>query len=203
MKKPSKVEKPVAPKSGRIIGYARVSTADQKLDLQEDALKKFFCDKIYTDKISGAEWKRDGLTAALGNLKEGDTFVVWKLDRLGRSMVEVIETVRAIQARGVNFISCTESIDTKTAMGRFCFNILAGLAELEREIISERTSAGMQAAIRQGKKMGPKFKISSEVMDRVYKTYKAGATVRENAIKNEVSKSTVARVIKEMSNGGF
>src|SRR3954468_12402149 len=117
-----------------LIGYARVSTEDQNLDLQRDALKKAGCEEIYTDKVSGTKARRPGLEQALSHLRAGDTLVVWRLDRLGRSLRHLIDTVTELQERGIGFKSVTETIDTTTSGGKLIFNIFASLAEFEREI---------------------------------------------------------------------
>ena len=129
-----------------LIGYARVSTQDQTLDLQKDALHKAGCQKIFTDIASGAKQERKGLEDALSHAREGDIFVVWRLDRLGRSITHLIETVSGLATRGVGFKSLTENIDTTTSGGKLVFHIFGALAEFERDIIRERTNAGLQAA---------------------------------------------------------
>src|SRR5215208_2915808 len=136
------------------IGYARVSTHDQTLDLQKDVLEKAGCEKIFTDQVSGTKAERKGLTEALSHLREGDTLVVWRLDRLGRSLRHLIDTITALQERGVGFKSLTENIDTTTSGGRLVFNIFGSLAEFEREIIKERTQAGLEAARSRGRTGG-------------------------------------------------
>jgi DNA invertase Pin-like site-specific DNA recombinase len=146
------------------IGYARVSTDDQNLDLQRDALQKAGCEQIYTDRVSGTKAERKGLTDALSHLRAGDTLVVWRLDRLGRSLRHLIDTVTDLQEEGVEFKSITEAIDTTTSGGRLVFNIFASLAEFEREIIRERTKAGLTAARSRGKSGGrPKALTEKQV----------------------------------------
>jgi len=137
-----------------LIGYARVSTEDQKLDLQLDALKQAGCEKLFNDVASGARSQRGGLDDALAYARDGDVLVVWKLDRLGRSLQHLIETVTALQARGVEFRSLQENIDTTTPGGKLIFHIFGALAEFERELIRERTNAGLRAARARGKKGG-------------------------------------------------
>jgi DNA invertase Pin-like site-specific DNA recombinase len=144
-----------------LIGYARISTDDQNLDLQRDALKKAGCEQIYTDRVSGTKANRPGLTEALSHLRSGDILVVWRLDRLGRSLRHLIDTITELQERGVGFKSLTENIDTTTSGGRLVFNIFASLAEFEREIIRERTQAGLTAARARGK-LGGRPKALSE-----------------------------------------
>src|SRR6266576_4771643 len=134
-----------------LIGYARVSTLEQTLDLQKDALTKADCSKILTDTISGAKEERKGLEEALAFLREGDTLVVWRLDRLGRSLKHVLETITTLNKRKIGFRSLTESIDTTTSNGRLIFNIFASLAEFERDLIRERTKAGLAAARARGR----------------------------------------------------
>jgi DNA invertase Pin-like site-specific DNA recombinase len=147
-----------------LIGYARVSTHDQILSLQKDALEKAGCEKIFTDMVSGTKAERKGLTEALSHLREGDTLVVWRLDRLGRSLRHLIDTVTELNARGVEFKSLQENIDTTTSGGKLVFHIFGALAEFEREIIKERTRAGLTSARSRGKVGGrPKALSAKEV----------------------------------------
>jgi DNA invertase Pin-like site-specific DNA recombinase len=148
-----------------LIGYARVSTDDQNLDLQRDALEKAGCEQIFTDRVSGTKDNRPGLSDALSHLRSSDTLVVWRLDRLGRSLTHLIATVTALQERGVGFKSLTESIDTTTSGGRLVFNIFASLAEFEREIIRERTKAGLQAARARGRQGGRPKKLTKKQIE--------------------------------------
>src|SRR3954467_10501673 len=141
-------------KAGMLVGYARVSTEDQNLDLQRDALTRAGCERIFTDVASGAKDDRTGLAGALAFLRPGDTLVVWKLDRLGRSLKHLIETVTALQARKIGFRSPQESIDTTTSGGKLIFHVFGALAEFERDLIRERTQAGLQAARARGRKGG-------------------------------------------------
>ena len=147
-----------------LIGYARVSTLDQNLDLQSDALNGAGCDEIFSDVASGAKDKRPGLDRALERLREGDTLIVWKLDRLGRSMAHLVETVNALGARGVDFHSVNERIETATPSGKFLFHVFAAMAEFERDLIRERTHAGLKAARARGRKGGAKPKLDQEKM---------------------------------------
>ena len=137
-----------------LIGYARVSTQEQTLDLQKDALEKIGCSKIFTDVISGAKADRKGLEEALSYVREGDTIVVWRLDRLGRSLKHLIETITNLNNRKIGFKSVQENIDTTTSGGKLIFHIFGALAEFERDIIRERTNAGLQAARARGRKGG-------------------------------------------------
>jgi DNA invertase Pin-like site-specific DNA recombinase len=144
------------------IGYARVSTSDQNLDLQSRALTEYGCTTIYQEKISGKNTDRPELKKLLKNLKKGDQVVVWKLDRLGRSLRDLVDLVALFNEKEVNFISLHDHIDTTTATGRFTFNIFASLAEFEREIIRERTKAGLDAARARGRKGGRPKGLSPE-----------------------------------------
>jgi DNA invertase Pin-like site-specific DNA recombinase len=146
-----------------LIGYARVSTPDQSLNQQRDALLAAGCDqqRLYTDIASGAKADRPGLEAALHYLRAGDTLVVWKLDRLGRSLTHLIETVHRLDARGVGFKSLQEHIDTTTSGGKLIFHVFAALAEFERDLIGERTKAGLQAARARGRRGGRKPALTS------------------------------------------
>jgi DNA invertase Pin-like site-specific DNA recombinase len=133
------------------IGYARVSTAYQNPDLQEDALQKAGCEKIFRDVASGAVDSRSGLAEAIEYARDGDTLVVWKLDRLGRSLKHLIETVNGLAARKIGFQSLRESMDTTTSGGKLIFHVFGALAEFERELIRERTQAGFSKSISRGK----------------------------------------------------
>ncbi|HSH78244.1 MAG TPA: recombinase family protein [Herpetosiphonaceae bacterium] len=137
-----------------LIGYARVSTSEQHLDLQKDALAAAGCERLFTDTVSGAKGERPGLTAALNECRPGDTLVVWKLDRLGRSLPHLMETVHELGARDVGFKSLQEQLDTTTAGGKLIFHLFAALAEFERDLIRERTQAGLAAARARGRKGG-------------------------------------------------
>jgi len=147
-----------------LIGYARVSTQDQTLHFQRDALEKAGCEKIFTDTVSGTKAERKGLEEAFSHLRAGDTLVVWRLDRLGRSLRHLIDTITALAERGVGFKSLQENIDTTTSGGKLVFHIFGALAEFEREIIKERTQAGLTSARSRGKVGGrPKALTQKEV----------------------------------------
>ena len=137
-----------------VLGYARVSTLDQNLDLQQDALQSTGCAQVFNDTASGAATDRPGLTAALATCRPGDVLVVWKLDRLGRSLPHLVETVRELATRGIGFRSLQEQIDTTTSGGKLIFHIFASLAEFERDLIRERTTAGLAAARARGRQGG-------------------------------------------------
>ncbi len=142
------------------IGYARVSTHEQHLGLQLDALKQAGCERIYEDQVSGTKEQRPGLEQALAALRPGDTLVVWKLDRLGRSIKHLIEVVNSLREQDVAFHSVTEGIDTSTNGGRFVYNIFASLADFERGLIRDRTMAGLAAARARGRKGGRPKKLT-------------------------------------------
>ncbi len=145
-----------------LIGYARVSTFDQNLDLQIDALKKAGCEKIYHDQLSGAKADRPGLTTALAFARKGDTLVVWRLDRLGRSLRHLITTVEEMRSRGIALKSLQDQIDSSTAAGELQFHIFGALAQFERSLIQERTNAGLAAARARGRLGGRPKKLTPE-----------------------------------------
>jgi DNA invertase Pin-like site-specific DNA recombinase len=150
-----------------LIGYARVSTLDQTLALQQDALAAAGCEHIYTDTVSGSVTDRPGLTETLSHLRSGDTLVVWRLDRLGRSLSHLIEVVRQLQARGVGFRSLQEQIDTTTSGGKLVFHVFGALAEFERDLIRERTHAGLQAARARGRLFGRPRALNSRKVEQL------------------------------------
>jgi DNA invertase Pin-like site-specific DNA recombinase len=145
-----------------LIGYARVSTHEQTLNLQRDALEKAGCTKIFTDTASGAKTEREGLEQALVYVRKGDTLVVWRLDRLGRSLPHLITTLTGLEERGIGFKSLTENIDTTTSGGKLIFHIFGALAEFERNLIRERTLAGLAAARARGRKGGRPKSLTPE-----------------------------------------
>ncbi|MGW8957638.1 MULTISPECIES: recombinase family protein [Bacillales] len=147
-----------------LIGYARVSTHDQNLDLQKDALIQAGCKRIFTDVVSGSTSSRSGLDEALDYVREGDTLVVWKLDRLGRSLKHLIETINILNEEGIAFRSLQENMDTSTSGGKLIFHVFGALAEFEREMIQERTQAGLSAARARGRLGGrPKVMDTTQV----------------------------------------
>lgn len=160
-----------------LIGYARISTINQNLDLQIDALKKAGCDKIYQDQISGSVINRPALDALLQDIRKDDVLVIWKLDRLGRSFKDLITLVNSLLERGVGLKSLNDPIDTTTAQGRLIFNIFGSLAEFERELIRERTIAGLEAARARGKKGGRPVGLSKMAQGKAHSAellYKEG-----------------------------
>lgn len=141
------------------IGYVRVSTVDQNSDLQHDALKQAGCEKIFSDKISGAKSDRPGLQEALNYLRPGDSLVVWKLDRLGRNLRHLMEVIEDLNSKGIGFVSLQDKHDTTTSGGKLIFHIFASLAEFERDLIRERTMAGLTAARARGRLGGRSRKL--------------------------------------------
>jgi DNA invertase Pin-like site-specific DNA recombinase len=153
----------------RLIGYARVSTADQNLALQRNALTDAGCEKIFTEHVSGAAVERPALREAMLSANEGDTLVVWKLDRLARSVRQLIDTVDALREKGAGFRSLTEALETTTPQGRLVFHMFGALAEFERSLIRERTLAGLAAARREGRIGGRRPKLQAPDMDAAMK----------------------------------
>jgi DNA invertase Pin-like site-specific DNA recombinase len=174
------------------IGYARISTVEQDLSLQMDALEEAGCDKIYEDKASGAKEQRPGLREATEYLRKGDTLVVWRLDRLGRSLKHLIETVGSLEERGIGFQSLQESIDTTTSGGRLILHIFGALAEFERNLIRERTKAGLDAARARGRKGGRPKALDEKKTQLAYQLYdERKRTVKEICQILGVSKPTL------------
>lgn len=176
-----------------LIGYARVSTQDQNLDLQIEALTKAGCKKIFDDKISGSRAERPGLTKALEMLREGDTLVVWKLDRLGRSVKNLVDLVGELHKQDVQFKSLTDAIDTGTPSGRFFFHVMASLAEMERELTVERTRAGLEIARQLGRKGGRKRQMTDSKIESAKKLLANGIPPRDVAQNLGVSVPTLYR----------
>lgn len=181
-----------------LIGYARVSTYEQNLDLQLDALQKEGCEKIYTDKASGAKDDRLGLAEAIEFLREGDTLVVWKLDRLGRSLRHLIEVVNDLHKHGRLFKSLQENIDTASSGGKLIFHIFGALAEFERDVIRERTLAGLQAARERGRVGGrPRALDDKQVAMARSLLEQNGHSVGEVCRALGVSRSTLYRYLEK------
>jgi DNA invertase Pin-like site-specific DNA recombinase len=178
-----------------LIGYARVSTQDQNLDLQIDALTKAGCKKVFDDKVSGSRAERPGLAKALEMLREGDTLVVWKLDRLGRSVKNLVDLVGELHKQGVQFKSLTDAIDTSTPSGRFFFHVIASLAEMERELTIERTRAGLEVARQLGRKGGRKRQMTDSKIASAKKLLTNGVPPRDVAKNLGVSIPTLYRWI--------
>ena len=184
-----------------LIGYARVSTQDQTLDLQTDALKQAGCEKIFTDTMSGAKAERPGLQDAMHHLRAGDTLVVWRLDRLGRTLKHLIATVTELSDQTTGFMSLQEHIDTTTSGGKLIFHIFGALAEFEREIIRERTNAGLQAARARGRLGGrPKTQSLDPKKMALAKTLHADQKmpVSEICAQLHIGKSTLYRYLRDV-----
>ncbi len=181
-----------------LIGYARVSTEDQNLDLQNDALKQAGCDKIIEEKASGAKTDRTGLDEALSYLRRGDTLVVWKLDRLGRSLQHLIQVVNQLREKGIYFKSIQESLDTSSSGGKLIFHIFGALAEFERDVIRDRTMAGLASARTRGR-VGGRPKIMTDKKLRLAKTLLSDNTNTIDDVCETlgVSRATLYRYLKE------
>ncbi|STF09012.1 site-specific DNA recombinase; e14 prophage [Escherichia coli] len=152
-------------------GYARVSTFDQNLELQLEALRSLGCDRIFEDKISGAKSKRPGLDKLLKVLRPGDTVIVWKLDRMGRSLIHLVDLLNHFLSNNIEFISITEGIKISTSIGRFAYTMLSAVAEMERENMIERTRAGLAVARANGRIGGRRSKAGTRAMGTDRKTY--------------------------------
>ncbi len=182
-----------------LIGYALVSTVEQDTALQTDALCKAGCEKIYEDTISGAKADRPGLAAALAYLRDGDVLAVWRLDRLGRSLPHLIETIGALDARGIGFLSLTESIDTTTSGGRLIFHVFGALGQFERDLIRERTKAGLTAAATRGRKGGRKPVVTADKLQRAREHITNGLNVREAAARLKIGKTALYAALQAAS----
>ena len=176
-----------------LIGYARVSTQDQNLELQREALAKAGCQKIFEDMASGTRADRPGLANALEMLREGDTVVVWKLDRLGRSVKQLVDLVGELHKQSVQFKSITDSIDTGTPSGRFFFHLMARLAEMERELTFEHTRAGLEVARQLGRKGGRKRQMTDSKIESAKKLLANGVPPRDVAKNLGISVPTLYR----------
>lgn len=176
-----------------LVGYARVSTPDQNLDLQIEALTKAGCKKIFEDKLSGSRAERPGLAKALEILRADDTLVVWKLDRLGRSVKNLVDLVAGLHQQGVQFKSLTDAIDTGTPSGRFFFHVMASLAQMERELVAERTRAGLAIARQLGRKGGRKRQMTDSKIESAKKLLAGGIPPKDVAKNLGVSVPTLYR----------
>ena len=176
-----------------LIGYARVSTQDQNLDLQLDALKQAGCELLFTDTLSGAKAERPGLKDTLSHLRRDDTLVVWKLDRLGRTTKGLIDLVEQLKERRIGFKSLQDNIDTSTPMGQFFFVVFSAIAELERSMIRERSKAGLLAAKARGRKGGRPFALRGENRVDAMKLLEAGRDIKYVMQKYGISRSTLDR----------
>ncbi|TCG09274.1 DNA resolvase [Paraburkholderia steynii] len=178
------------------IGYARVSTEEQNLDLQVSALKTAGCERLFHDHgVSGSIFRRPGLDDALTQLEPGDTLVVWRLDRLGRSLTKLVELIEALESRGIRFRSLTESIDTTSCSGTFIFHMMAALAQFERTLISERTRSGMKAARERGRRIG-RHASMTEAQCAEALVLSETISIVELAAKFNVHPRTIQRVLR-------
>lgn len=179
-----------------LIGYVRVSTDEQNLDLQRDALRQIGCRQIFEDRgVSGKERSRPGLDAAIEALAAGDVLVVWRLDRLGRSLAHMIALIDELAARGIGFRSLTESFDAGSSGGRLVFHLMAALAEFERALISERTRAGLAAARSRGKRLGRPPSTTDKQRAAALRSVRSGRTVREVAEAHGMHQRTLYRIV--------
>ena len=184
-----------------LIGYARASTEEQNPDFQSDALKSASCEKIFTDQISGTKARRPGLEEALSHLRAGDTLVVWRLERLGRSLRHLIDIVTTLQEQGVGFKSLTEAIDTTTSGGKLVFHIFGALAEFERELIRERTHAGLRAARARGRNGGRRMKLTAKQLKIARQLYNAKTPVKDICKTLGIGRTTFYRYLGAGDNG--
>ncbi|WP_106078281.1 recombinase family protein [Chromobacterium amazonense] len=180
-----------------LIGYARVSTLEQDTALQTDALREAGCKRIFEDTSSGAKVDRPGLTDAIAYLRDGDVLVVWRLDRLGRSLGHLIEVIRALEEQGVGFRSLTENIDTTTPGGKLIFHLFGALSQFERDLIRERTKAGLAAAAARGRKGGRKPVVTDEKLQRAKDLLTSGLNVREAATRLKIGKTALYDALKQ------
>lgn len=180
-----------------LVGYARISTTDQNLDLQIDALRKAGCDAIHRDAVSGTKTQRPGLDKALSYLREGDTLVVWRLDRLGRSLRHLIDLATDLERRKVGLRSLQESIDTSTAGGKLIFHVFGALAQFERELNRERTIAGLASARARGRKGGRRSLPQSKVETAVHLANTTTRTIEEICETVGISRSTFYKRSRE------
>lgn len=178
-----------------LIGYTRVSTQEQNLELQREALIRGGCQKVFEDKVSGTRADRPGLAKTLEMLREGDTLVVWKLDRLGRSVKQLVDLVGELYEQGIQFKSLTDAIDTSTPSGRFFFHVMASLAEMERELTVERTRAGLEVAKQLGRKSGRKPKMTNSKIESAKRLLASGMPPKDVAKNLGVSVPTLYRWI--------
>ncbi|WP_168598908.1 recombinase family protein [Rhizobium sp. SG570] len=183
------------------IGYARVSTGDEDTALQLDALRTAGCERLFEDKASGVRTDRPGLTEAIRYARDGDTLTVWKLDRLGRSMKHLIEIVTELEAKGVGFRSITENIDTTTSGGRPVFHLFGAMAQFERDLIRERTRAGLQAAEERGRRGGRQAVATPEKLAKARQHLASGLNVRETAARVKIGKTALYHALKAEKSG--
>lgn len=187
---------------GRLIGYARVSTGDQNLALQIDALERAGCEAIFQDRgVSGSTRVRPGLTDAFAAMGPHDVLIVWRLDRLGRSLTHLVDVMTELERRRVGFASLTENIDTTSSAGRLVFHLMAALAEFERSLIAERTRAGLAAARSRGRRLGRPPRLSDEVREAAVVSVRLGRTVTEVAEAYGMHPRTLYRLLRTNASG--
>lgn len=185
--------------SKRLVGYARVSTIDQTVNQQLDALRKVGCERVFEDVISGSSTTRDGLDQCLAELVAGDTLVVVALDRLGRSMLHLVTTVHELGARGVDFRSLRENIDTTTPTGVFMLHVFGALAELERELVRDRTKAALSAKKQRGEPLGRRRLLTPAQVREATEMFEAGKGASHVARMFKVDRATLYRALKRPS----
>ncbi len=189
--------------AGRLHGYARVSTEEQNLDMQIEALKRAGVERqhIYEDRKSGKNRKRGGLQEVLAMMRRGDVLIVWRLDRLTRSLRDLLDLFDELQERGIELRSLHEQIDTTTPMGRFLFHLTGILAQFERELIAQRTTLGMETAKARGRRFGPPRKLTPEKLKEAMRFLKSGKRVADVARKYGVGNTTLRNRILEANKG--
>lgn len=193
--------------TGWLLGYARISTDDQRLDLQTDALVKYGVkpNNLFTDTASGAQADRPGFTLMWKALRAGDTLVVWKLDRLGRDLSQLVQTLELLKKREANLVVLTESIDTSTPMGRFLFGIMASMAQLERDLIVERTKAGLLAARERGRVGGRRVTIKPQQYEKAIRLMKPESeggedmSMKQAAKRARMSATSLSNHLKQLT----
>jgi len=190
------LDKSTKTEQGMLVGYARVSTEEQNLDMQFDALKQAGCEKFFHDEMSGAKSQRPGISEALTFMRPGDTLVVWRLDRLGRSLKDLLQRIEELQQRGIQFRSLHESIDTTSPGGKFQFHVFSALAEFERDLIRERTMAGLRAARARGRLGGRRQEMTSDKVKMAARLMKdPNVTAKEICKMLGVSRTTLYRYV--------
>lgn len=176
-------------------GYARVSTEEQDLARQITALQQYGCDIIYMDKVSGTKDNRPELDKMFSELQNGDVVIVQKLDRLARSMIMLVETIKGFQAKGIGFVSITDNFDLSTSVGMLSFHILAAFSQFERDLISERTISGLAQKKRDGVVLGRRSVLNNDLIDKIREMKEGGQTITEIARKMEISRPTISKAL--------
>lgn len=184
-----------------LVAYCRVSGQEQSLDLQEDSLKELGCKKFFREKASGANTERPELKNAIEFCREGDTLCVWRLDRVGRSTKHLIEVITLLNERGIQFKSVNENIDTSTSTGKLIFHLFASLAEFERDLIRERTIAGLKSAKERGRLGGRPKLIDNNLLDQIQRMYSSGIRVKSISNQLKISVPTIYRYLNKEKGG--